>query len=245
MKDSKTLLPTIIIAIAVIFAAYFLGTSFKNRNQASSIAVTGLGTKDFVSDLIVWNGSFSKKSMDLKEAYAELGQDRQKIKEYLLSKGFTEKDIVFSAVDINKQYEYYNYEGGGSRSVFSGYQLDQSVTIESKDVQKVENLSRQITELINSGVELSSPAPAYYYTKLADLKIQMIADATKDAKKRAEEIAENAGGKLGKLKRATMGVFQITAQNSSDEDYSWGGTFNTSSKNKTANITIRLEYEAK
>jgi hypothetical protein len=119
------------------------------------------------------------------------------------------------------------------------------VTIESKDVQKVENLSRQITELINNGVEFSSRAPAYYYTKLSDLKIQMIADATKDARKRAEEIAMNAGGKLGKLKKANLGVFQITAQNSSDEDYSWGGTFNTSSKNKTANITIRLEYEIK
>ncbi|MDR2123056.1 MAG: SIMPL domain-containing protein [Flavobacteriaceae bacterium] len=239
------LISTIVASIAIVIAAHFLGSSLKNRNQSSSISVTGLGTKDFISDLIVWSGYFSKKSMGLKEAYAELEQDRQKIKDYLLSKGFSEKDIVFSSVYIDKQYDYYDTEGGGSRKVFSGYQLDQTVTIESKNVQKVENLSRQITELINSGVELSSRAPAYYYTKLSDLKIQMIADATKDARKRAEEIAINAGSKLGKLKKANLGVFQITAQNSSDEDYSWGGTFNTSSKNKTANITIRLDYEVK
>lgn len=244
MKESKYLITAIIGGLSIILAAYFLGNSIKNKNKTTSISVTGSGTKDFVSDLIVWNGGFSKKNMDLKEAYVGLEQDRQKIKEYLMSKGFAEADIVFSAVDIDKEYDYKGYDVGSQR-IFTGYKLQQTVTIESKDVQKVENLSRQITELINNGVELYSRAPSYYYTKLADLKIQMIADATKDARKRAEEIAVNAGGKLGNLKKANLGVFQITAQNSSDEDYSWGGTFNTSSKNKTASITIRLDYEVK
>lgn len=71
----------------------------------------------------------------------------------------------------------------------------------------------------------------------------MIAEATKDANVRAQQIAENAGGSLGNLKSADMGVFQIVGQNSS-EDYSWGGSFNTSSKNKTASITVNLQYES-
>ena len=70
----------------------------------------------------------------------------------------------------------------------------------------------------------------------------MIAEATKDANTRAKKIADNADGKLGRLKNAAMGVFQITGQNSS-EDYSWGGKFNTDSKGKTASITMKLEYE--
>ncbi|TAE51133.1 MAG: SIMPL domain-containing protein, partial [Bacteroidetes bacterium] len=70
----------------------------------------------------------------------------------------------------------------------------------------------------------------------------MIAEATHDGYVRAGKIAENSGSRLGSLKSADMGVFQITAQNSS-EDYSWGGAFNTSAKRKTANITMRLEYE--
>jgi hypothetical protein len=71
----------------------------------------------------------------------------------------------------------------------------------------------------------------------------MIAEATKDAYSRAQKIAENAGGAVGRLKNANMGVFQIVAQNSSEE-FSWGGSFNTGSKRKTANITVRLEYES-
>ena len=77
---------------------------------------------------------------------------------------------------------------------------------------------------------------------MAELKLKMIEQATKDAHDRAEKIAENGGGFLGDLKSADMGVFQITAENSS-EDYSWGGSFNTTSKRKTANITMRLKYE--
>ena len=72
----------------------------------------------------------------------------------------------------------------------------------------------------------------------------MISKATEDARVRAERIAENAGGRLGDLISARMGVFQITGQNSG-EDYSWGGAYNTSSKNKTASITMRLEYNVK
>ena len=69
----------------------------------------------------------------------------------------------------------------------------------------------------------------------------MLSDATEDARLRAEAIATNAKSKLGKLKKADMGIFQITAQNTSEE-YTYGGAFNTSSKNKSASITVRLNF---
>ena len=108
----------------------------------------------------------------------------------------------------------------------------------------VEGVSRNVTELINSGIEFYSNKPSYYYTRLAELKIEMIAEAIKDASLRAQKIAENAGGFLGDLKSADMGVIQIVGQNSSD-DYSWGGSLNTTSKNKTASITVNLQYQSK
>ena len=72
----------------------------------------------------------------------------------------------------------------------------------------------------------------------------MLAEATKDGTLRATTIAENSGAKLGKLKQSTMGIFQIVARNSSEE-YSWGGSYNTSSKNKTASVTVRLQFGVK
>lgn len=240
----KAHLNTLIIGLAIVLTGWIGSNTFKNRNKTNNtISVVGLGEKDFVSDLIVWNGSFMKKKTELKDAYAELDADRESIKNYLISKGIKEETIIFSAIEIEKESDdVYDDSGNKIKSVFTGYRLTQSVQIESAEVDKVENISRQVSELINSGIEFDSERPHYYYTKLAQLKIEMIAEATKDANERANKIAENAGSKIGKLKNADMGVFQIVAQNSSEE-YSWGGSFNTASKRKTATITVKLDYE--
>ncbi len=240
----KSSIGSILISLAILGSALVFAQAFKNRHKSNNtISVTGLGSKDFVSDLIVWSGSFFQKDMDLKVAYAQLDKDREAIRNYMISKGLSMENMVFSSVDINKEYEnVYDQNGNRIKSVFTGYRLRQAVQIESNEVDKVESISREVTELINAGIEFYSDYPQYYYTKLAELKIEMIAEATKDANVRATRIAENAGSRVGRLKNARMGVFQIVAQNSSEE-YTWGGSFNTSSKRKTATITVSLEYE--
>ncbi len=240
----KNHLTALIFSVAIILFGLTLANAIKNRNRSqNTISVTGLGTKDFTSDLIVWSGSFAKKEYNLKVAYSALDKDREILRKYLINEGIADSAIVFSAVTINKDFSSdYNESTRNTVTVFTGYNLSQNVTVESKDVNKVEAISRRVSEIINSGVEFYSNYPEYYYTKLAELKVEMIAEATKDARARAEKIAQNAGSSIGELKNASMGVFQITGQNSS-EDYSWGGVYNTTSKNKTAAITIKLDYE--
>jgi uncharacterized protein len=242
----KTHLNSLIIGLAIVLTAFIFSDAFKNRNKSNdSISITGLSSKNFVADLIVWNGSFVRKNESLKDAYTELDKDRENIRNYLISKGVKAENIIFSAVDINKEFDdAFDNAGNKIKSVFTGYRLQQDIQIESNEVDKIEGISRQVSELINSGIEFYSTKPEYYYTKLAELKIEMIVEATKDANIRAKKIAENAGSEIGRLKKADMGVFQIVAQNSS-ENYSWGGSFNTSSKRKTASITVRLDYETK
>ena len=241
MKNNLT---AIIFGLAIVIAAYVLGYSFMNRNKTDgTISVTGLGKADFTSDLIVWEGSFSEENINLQQAYNDLEKDKKIISDYLLSKGITAEELVFNAVNSHKDTRgKYSSEGKYMGEEFLGYVLTQSIQINSNDVEKVETVSREITELLNKGIQFYSQAPRYYYTKLADLKIEMISKATEDARTRAEQIAVNSGGTLGKLISAKMGIFQITGQNS-NEDYSWGGTYNTESKEKTASITMKLDYK--
>ncbi|SNS11050.1 hypothetical protein SAMN06295967_103219 [Belliella buryatensis] len=242
----KKHLTAIIFALAIVVSVAILGNSIVNRNKKSgTVDVTGLGEQNFTSDLVVWEGNFSRESFEIKDAYTDLEKDRKAVTSYLVEKGIPQEQIIFKAVNTNPQYQQnYNNNGNYMGQTFLGYQLNQSIQIESNDVDKVEQISREITELLLQGVKFYSQSPRYYYTKLESLKIEMISKATEDARLRAERIAQNSGSKLGKLISANMGIFQITGQNST-EDYSWGGTFNTSSKEKTASITMRLSYSVK
>ncbi len=92
-----------IAGISIIIAAWLLSSAFKYKSKAmETIVVTGLAERDFTSDLIVWNGSYSRKSMDLKTAYAQLKEDEAAIRKYLLLKGISNNEILTSAVTISK-----------------------------------------------------------------------------------------------------------------------------------------------
>ena len=240
------LLGLALIAIAIVAGAALIAGAYKYKfKKQETIRVTGSAGKDFVSDLIAWNGSYSRKAFDLKEAYALIKTDEQNVKSYLVGKGVRPNEMIFSSVKIDKQFDTkYNEEGRMTGSEFTGYNLTQNVKVESKDIPKVEGLAREITGLIETGIELNSPEPLYFYTKLADLKLDLLDKAAEDARKRADIIAEKTGGRIVNVSKANMGIFQITGQNS-NEDYSYGGAFNTSSKNKTASITVNLECTVK
>lgn len=232
-----------IIALSILVSAFVFAGAYKYKfKDKKRVIVTGMAEKNFVSDLIVWQGDYSRANMDLKQAYTNLKNDESAIRNYLQQKGIGAGEFVFSSVTINKLYNpIYDQNGRLLSNAFTGYSLTQNVKVESKSISKVEIIGREITELIQSGIELNSYPPSYYYTKMSELKIDLLAKASKDAKERALSIAEHAGSSLGDLKYANMGVFQITGQNS-NENYSYGGTFNTSSKNKTASITLKTEY---
>lgn len=235
-----------VIALTAIVCAVVLGRSYtyKYRSQ-DTIVVTGLGETQFVSDLIVWSGELTTESPSVAPGYAQLESNKQKVQKYLTSKGIPAERIVFGFVNVDKQYEsVYNANGNWTGQRFTGYRLRQRFTVESTDVEKVEVVSREISSLIAQGVSIEADAPDYYYTKLDDVKMGLIETASADARTRAEKIADNAGTKIGRVASARMGVFQITGANS-NEEFSAGGSFNTSSRTKKARITMRIEYRVK
>lgn len=231
------------LAVALVVASALIAWAVVNRSlRVDTISVVGLGQQDFEADLIVWQGEFAREGARLQDAYAHLQRDRQATEEFLRAKGIHGEEMQFSAVSIERLYaNEYDDMGRIRNQHFTGYRLRQTVRVESQKLDRVEGVSRDIAELISRGVEFNSGMPQYFYTKLDSLKIALIAAATADARRRAETIARHAGSSLGPLQTATLGVFQITERNSSEE-YEWGGTFNTTARRKTARITVRLRY---
>ncbi len=250
MEEKKlSLIATSLIALAIVLSAAILGSAYKYKYVSTeTISTTGLSEKEFSSDLVVWSAEFSTKAMDRKEAFNNLKIDQTKIKKYLVTKGISEAEIIFSSINveaITKSIRNYKNNGDYSEeSVFDGYKLTQSFNIESKSLDIIEKTAREITQLLEEGINIEPSVPNYYYTKLEDLKITLIANATENATSRAKNIAVKGNSTLGSLKNASMGVFQITGKTSSEE-FSWGGVYNTTDRNKKASITVKLEFGIK
>ncbi len=250
MEKSQTI-KSLIIGLCVVATGAILANGFKKRNATQdSITVVGLGTKLFTSDEILFSGSFAAKAMNAKEAYAIISADKEKVKNFFLSKGFNANEITFSGVDFEKSYRTITIESNNNETkteqIFDGYIAKQSIVLSCKKnlelMKRIEDVADKTSELVNSGIEFNPNTIQYTYSDLPSLKHDLIEKATQDAKERAKKIVSNANGEIGKLKNASMGVFQITGQGSVEED-SYGGNNDIYSKQKSARITVRLEYE--
>ncbi|MBE5859620.1 MAG: SIMPL domain-containing protein [Butyrivibrio sp.] len=247
-QNKHSWISALIIGLSVMIscAAIAYGLSHFRSESTHVIAATGSSSVDFEADIIIWRGSFSAVAYTSQDAYSKIKSDADRVKKYLTENGISEDEIVFNSVDIGRTYsDNYDMNGNYIGSVPDGYQLTQSVTITSSNLDTVEKISRDISSLLDQGVELTSDSPEYYYSDLEALKLDLIDKASANAKERIDIMAKNSGATLGKLKNSNLGVFQITAKNSGTSSYSYDGAFDTSSRNKTATITVRLEYDLK
>ena len=236
----------LIVAATVIVAALIVSRAYTYRYRtAGTITVTGLGETEFTSDLIVLRGSIEVEKYDAGDAYRAIERDKDRVVKFLSSHGIAQESIQFDMLEIEKQYSsIYNSTGHYQGSQFSGYLIRQAFVIEWSDIDIVEEAAREISSLIADGISIDVFNPSYYYTKLDDVKLDLIGMASADALARAEKVASNAGAKVGELASSRIGVFQITGANS-NEEFSAGGSFNVSSRNKKARVTVRAEYKIK
>lgn len=244
----STVRSTVLAAVAIASVAILACTLILVRpldtfvSSKTSIAVTGSAKKQIRADLAVWRGHFSREAEALPTAYSAIKEDLAKVRAYLLQQGFAESDIKFEPVSTEIMYvmDPELLRQMGKSQYISGYRMYQSVEVRSSDVDKITALSQEASGLIDQGVIFQSFPPQYLYTKLNDVKIEMLAAAAKDATARANKIAEAAGSKVGQLRSARMGVFQITQVNSTDvADY---GINDTSTVDKEITAVVNAEF---
>jgi hypothetical protein len=245
-RDSK-LIGTIVIAAAVVAATYIASHSWervRNKPPQRTLKVTGSAKKRILADLIEWNGTITATAPDREAAYTSLHDQVGKARTYLGGK-VKGDEIQVSAVNVSELIET-EYVGVGeervARQVHKGFSMTQSIELRSNDVPKIEKISREVTDLISQGVSITSYPPAYLYTKLGELKIEMLAQASKDARVRADNIVKSAGGAhIGKLRGADMGVININPANSTET--SWEGNNDTTSYEKDIITIVHITYE--
>jgi len=243
LKNSQIIILGICIAVATIVSSVILSGGFLKviKFTREQISVTGSATKEIKSDYMTWMGTIVKREVDLKAAYKNLKEDLEKTRLYLFSKGVTEKELIIYPVFTETVYK--KNEKGNDTNDIQGYRLTQALEVRSDEVDKVTKIARGSTELIDQGIQFESHQPEYFYKKLDELKLEMLAKSTENAKQRAENMAKATGNKIGFMRSAKMGVFQITPVTSTEVS-DWGTNDTTSLDKKVMSVvTVSFAIE--
>ncbi len=223
---------------AVGFFTYAAIRAAKRGNDV--ITVTGSARRTVRSDYATWSGNFGDNNMSLTEGYKKVLANQEQVRAYLRSRHIADSLVTFSGVNTRDMFSRKRRDSGETAEEFIGYNLSQRVEVKGAQVDSIEAIARDITSLTAIGLLVNSEAPQYFYSKLADLRIEMLAEATKDARLRASQIAESAGGRIGGVRNARMGVFQITAPNSREvSDY---GVYNTATIDKDITAVVSASF---
>ncbi len=235
------LLAGLFLATGISFASITMARAWTRVHETQLIDVTGSARKNVRADLVIWRAIFAVEAPTLLEAQQNLKTDRARIEAWLASKDV--KDVTSLPVQI-KDINVQRFEQTKTLHTTSekrvGYKLTQTIVVRSPDVERIPRLASDATELIEQGVSITSDGFEFIYTPVAEAKIEMMAEATKDARQRAEQIALQGGRTLKQLQTAHMGVVQINPLYSSAT--SWEGNNDTKSLDKTITATVSATF---
>jgi uncharacterized protein len=223
----------------------------RKQRDKQIMRVTGSASKRIESDLIEWTATISTSDADRIAAYKKLRDAREEVVTFLKAQGIKAEEIKPLSSNISEDYETVqetevlpvsNATVRRSVQKLIGYHATESVTVTSTDVGVVEKASREITSLLEKGINVESQLPNYHYTKLSDLKVEMLAAAAADARLRAEQILQSAGkAKPGRLISADMGIININPANSTATSVE--GNNDKSSFKKDIITVVRAQFE--
>jgi uncharacterized protein len=234
--DSK-ISASIVLGTSIVLSAIIGGYSFmQTKNLQDNISVTGSAYQDIVSDSAKWRVQISNATglSDLTSGNTKVKNDLAALQKYLTGKGITKDMITVAPVLVETRLDYQS----GSAPI--GYTLRQDVIIEGSDVEKITLVAQDASMLLSQGALVTTVNLEYFYSGLGKLRVELMAEAMKDAKNRADAIAESVGSSVGTLRDASMGVLQVTAVNSMDiSDY---GTYDTSALKKRVTAVVRAAF---
>lgn len=243
MKKSDILMLSLSLIIAFGLGGFLIGKSIENfRNEDRTILVKGFAEREVKADLAVWNISCQAASNDLMEGAKRIEQDQKKIVDFLISKGIGRDEIINREIRVNDRLAN---EYGGNDIVNFRYVIVKVLQVRSSNVDKVQEVSRLTDELVRAGVVISqndySNNLQYYFTKLNEIKPEMLTEATQNAREAAVTFATESRVKLGKLKRASQGLFTIVDR---DQSLSGGDAYAGSNADimKKVRVVISVEY---
>ena len=227
------LLAGLFLAGGISFASLVLARAWVHIHESQVIEVTGSARKNVRSDLVIWRSRFAVEDESLGGANDKLKAALVTVEQFLRQKGVKEFELL--PVQIREITARGRSDDDEVVTKRIGYQLTQAIEVRSDDVDNTPRLSREAAQLLGEGVALMSESTQFLYTNAGQAKVEMMAEATKDARTRADQIASQGNRRVQELRSARMGVVQVNPLYSTAT--SWEGNNDTSSLEKAITVT--------
>lgn len=232
-------LPAALLSVGLILSGLFIGSGFRaGRTADRFVTVKGLSEREVEADLALWPLQLIAAANDLGTAQGRMDEMVRNTRSFLGESGVTDEQVTIQAFRVrDTQAERYGGTPAPNRFVIS-----QTLMVRSEDPMGLQSASQRIGELVESGVVLTSGqeygpgGPTFVFTRLNDLKPEMVAEATARAREAAEEFAMASGSRVGKIRRANQGVFQILPRDQAPGQQEQNQLF------KTVRVVTTVEY---
>lgn len=235
-KFNNLLFASLILGVCLVIGTFIVSQAFVSVKKLNdTLTVSGSAKQKVVSDSAKWHAIFTRNVFlsDIKTGYGLMKKDEALVNKFLKNSGLKLEEINISAVTMNQIYK-------NDSNAPLEYTLQQTVEINSSDVAKITDLSKNTQPIIDQGVIFSTQSVEYFTSQLPALRVSLLSDAIKDAKERAQKIAESSGKKVGAIQSASMGVVQVMPVNSVDvADY---GNYDTSTIDKEVMVTVKTIF---
>ncbi|MFZ2268514.1 MAG: SIMPL domain-containing protein [Azonexus sp.] len=233
----------LLLAVGMSTAALIMGLQVRHIGSGKqSITVKGLAEKPVKADRAEWSIRFDVTGKSLPETLKNLRETRPALDSFLKAQGFSADEISSSGENIGPNMVTEENAAGQMRSVQRGYAGSQALIVKSRALDKMQAAAAAIPDLLSSGLPISADDPNYLVSQLEEIKMSLIADATKNAQLRANEFASTGGVRLGNMRSASQGAFYILAPGASVDSAEYGGTYDKRSIDKMARVVVTIEY---
>jgi hypothetical protein len=229
----------IAIAAALVVAVLIAASTFTAAHHTKdTISVTGSAKNPIEADLVQWDISVSTEGPVLAGAARRLEGDVLAVRRFLITGGLAASELQLPPLQTSS----YQHRLSKTRSV-TVFTASQSIAIETRKIDAVDRLGRDLASLVAQGIDVQADPISYVSTQLVEARIAALSAATANAKQRAETIVKGLGAKLGRLRQANLGVYQVTPRYSTD--VAGEGINDTSSRQKDVTAVVTVTFEVK
>lgn len=211
-SHASALILGVFIFIGLSALGYLLGNAaIEFKQYERSVTVKGLSEREFNADIVIWPIQFTATGNDLETIYNAIDENTSKIKAFLIKNGVNSQEVTSAspAITDKSAQQYANNPKAEFR-----YTAFQTVTVYSKNIEAVRAIMSKLSALGKQGIVFTGgnyqSQTEYTFTRLNEIKPEMIEEATRKAREVAEKFASDSQSKLGKIKKASQGQFSIS-----------------------------------